>query len=79
MSEHDVKQAEELLAMGGKFYTLSDGSWCDTSVDSWRLVAGVGYVRADASGSIAASLAKIQTSVEARSDASKSGRQCGLH
>ena len=44
MSEQ-VKQVEELLAMGGRFYTMNGESWCDTALDSWRLVPGKGYVR----------------------------------
>lgn len=39
----EVKQAEELIAMGGKFYTIDGESWCDTPLHSWKLVFGVGY------------------------------------
>jgi hypothetical protein len=41
----EVKQAEELLALGGYFYTLNGQAWCDTPTASWRLQRGVGYVR----------------------------------
>jgi hypothetical protein len=34
--------------MGGRFYTLGKDSWCDTPLDSWKLVPEKGgYVRQD--------------------------------
>ncbi len=47
MADPVVKQPEQLLAMGGKFYAIAGVSWCDTPFDSWRLVPGLGYVRDD--------------------------------
>lgn len=43
--DEDVKQPEELMAEGGEFYDLGGEAWCDTPLDSWRLVPGKGYVR----------------------------------
>lgn len=31
-----TKTLEELVALGGMFYTLNGESWCDTPTDSWR-------------------------------------------
>jgi hypothetical protein len=46
--EPELKQLEDLLAMGGKFYTMGGESWCDTAVDSWKLVPERGgFVRFD--------------------------------
>ena len=39
--------AEELLLMGGMFYTLGGNSWCDTPTDSYQLIPGMGYLRRD--------------------------------
>lgn len=41
----EVKTIEELLAMGGKFYKLGEESWCDTTINSWKLVPMKGYVK----------------------------------
>lgn len=41
-----VKQPEELMTEGGKFYEMDGESWCDTPLDSWKLVPEKGgYVR----------------------------------
>jgi hypothetical protein len=48
MSDGDVKTVTELLAMGGRFYAIGGEAWCDTALDSWKLVpARGGYVRYD--------------------------------
>ena len=39
------KTLEELLALGGRFYEMQGEAWCDTPLDSWKLVPGVGWVR----------------------------------
>jgi hypothetical protein len=42
----DVKQVEELIAIGGKFFVHGGESYCDTPLDSWKLdPAKGGYVR----------------------------------
>lgn len=41
----DVKQVEELIALGGKFYTMGNESWCDTELYSWKLIHRVGTSR----------------------------------
>lgn len=44
----DVKPIEELLAQGGKFYSIADQAWCDLPESSWKLVPERGgYVRQD--------------------------------
>lgn len=43
----EIKQVEELIAIGGKFYQIDGESWCDTPLHSWKLVPGVGFVRQD--------------------------------
>jgi hypothetical protein len=43
--DRNVKQVEDLVNEGGRFYTMNGESWCDTPTDSWRLVPGKGYVR----------------------------------
>ncbi len=41
-----VKTVEELVAMGGRFYTIEGVAWCDTALDSWILVPTKGgYVK----------------------------------
>jgi hypothetical protein len=47
MDAPEIRQAEELAAMGGKFYELDGESWCDTPLYTWKLVPGVGFVRQD--------------------------------
>ena len=37
--------AVELLAMGGKFYSMGDESWCDTATDSYKLDPAKGFVK----------------------------------
>jgi hypothetical protein len=42
----EVKQWHELLAEGGRFYSTGGEAWCDTALDSWKLVPERGgYVR----------------------------------
>lgn len=44
----EVKQVEELVALGGKFYTMGGESWCDLPTESWKFVIEKGgYVRMD--------------------------------
>ena len=31
-----TKTLEELIQMGGKFYTICGDSWCDTAIYSWK-------------------------------------------
>ncbi len=33
---------EELIRLGGKFYSIGDESWCDTAVDSWKFNSALG-------------------------------------
>jgi hypothetical protein len=40
----EIKQTEELILMGGKFYTVGDESFCDTALATWKLIKDVGYV-----------------------------------
>jgi hypothetical protein len=42
-----VKQVEELLTMGGKFFAIDGESYCDTALHSWKLEPGIGFVRLD--------------------------------
>lgn len=46
-SVRHVKEVEELVAMGGKFYEIEGISFCDTPAHTWQLHRGVGYVRLD--------------------------------
>lgn len=42
----EVKQAEELMAEGGKFYEMGGHPWCDLPTSSWYLDPDRGgYVR----------------------------------
>lgn len=43
----EYKQVEELAAQGGMFYSMNGQGWCDLATESWVLVPGKGYMKAE--------------------------------
>ena len=40
----EAKDTIDLIRMGGKFYAMDGAAYCDTPLDTYRLVPGVGWV-----------------------------------
>jgi hypothetical protein len=51
MKPEIVKQTHELVAEGGKFYSIGHEQWCDTAIHSYKFVLNKGWVWQDDGGS----------------------------